>query len=228
MPKLSHRFLAWYMVRNEQINLSQHDERKRALFGTINGRVLEIGPGTGVNLQYLPTDCEWIGIEPNPVMHAHLLKKAEDLGLPVSLHGCRLDSNLVPDESIDVVITTLVLCSVDSLSATLAEVLRVLKDGGRFLFLEHVVDKENALRRTVQRILPFTPWRFFSDGCNPGRDIGAAIRRAGFAQVHLEEYRQEGAGIICAINRPHVCGWAIKGDSAGGSRQTRKAECITE
>ena len=116
----------------------------------------------------------------------------------------------IEDESVDVVISTLVLCSVGDLEETLREVLRVLRPGGRFVFLEHVADRPWTLRFAVQRVVPYTPWWYFSDGCNPGRRISAAIRNAGFAAVEVHDYMQEGPGIILVINRPHIYGTATK------------------
>ncbi len=73
-----------------------------------------------------------------------------------------------------------------------------------------MLDHEYTLRRTVQKVAPYTPWRYFSDGCNPDRDIGTAINQAGFSQVQLERYMQAGEGLILEVNSPHIYGTATK------------------
>ena len=207
---LRQRLFAGFMARNDALSDALYAERKSALLGGLTGSVLEIGPGTGVNLRFFDPGIDWIGIEPNVAMHPHLQAKAAALGMT-----CRLETGLserlsVADASIDTVVSTQVLCSVTDVVATLREVLRVLKPGGRFVFLEHVADRPGTLRHAVQKIVPYTPWRFFSDGCDPGRRIGDTIRAAGFATVEMESFLQPGPGLIMAINRPHIAGWAAK------------------
>ena len=198
------------MAKDDALSDELYAEKKKLLFGNLTGRVLEIGPGTGVNLLFLKNNMEWIGIEPNEAMHPYLRSKAEKLGIDVRLETGMSEKIQVPENSIDSVISTLVLCSVGDLSATLKEIMRVLKPGGRFVFLEHVADKPWTLRLVVQKIVPFTPWRYFSDGCDPGRRISDAIQNAGFVEVEVQDYLQEGPGIVLAINRPHIFGTATK------------------
>ena len=185
--------------------------RKEELFKNVNGKVLELGPGTGVNFKFLNNkSIEWFGVEPNYAMHNYLFKAADDTSIKASLLECTSENICLPDNSMDVVISTEVLCSVTDMQKSLNEVLRVLKQGGVFLFLEHVVDKQNVIRRTVQKTVPHTPWKCYSNGCNPSRDIASAIKHTGFKKVTCKEYLQEGGGIINLINKPHIYGWAIK------------------
>lgn len=207
---LRQRLFARLMAGSDDSSFEMYRERKEQLISPLRGRVVEIGPGTGVNLQFFDADVSWVGLEPNPAMHGHIHDKARVLGLEVEIVTEPLGVDNVTDASVDAVVSTLVLCSVPSLPALLAEVLRVLKPGGTFVFLEHVVDRPWTLRRCVQKMLPFTPWRYFSDGCDPGRDIAGAIRAAGFARVDCESYKQYGEGIINLVNRPHIAGTAVK------------------
>ena len=172
---------------------------------------MEIGPGTGVNFMFLNNQfINWKGIEPNPAMHPYLFEAAKNRGITASLLECFTEHIYLGDNLIDYVISSEVLCSVSNLDRSIAEIKRVLKPGGKFLFMEHVVDKHNILRRSVQKTVPHTPWKCYSDGCDPGRDIGAAIKNAGFSSVEYTDYMQEGKGIINMINKPHIYGWAIK------------------
>lgn len=200
-------FLAEYDEESYEV----HKDRKGELFSEVVRSVLEIGPGTGVNFPFLKNkNLDWTGLEPNPAMHPFLLKAAEQNGIKANLLADQTESISLEDESFDYIISSEVLCSVNDLTKSLSEIKRVLKPNGKFLFLEHVIDKRNALRRIVQKSVPFTPWKYYSDGCHPDRDIGQAIRSAGFSQVHYVDYMQEGSGIILTINRPHIYGWAIK------------------
>lgn len=186
-------------------------KKKRALFSQLQGEVLEIGPGTGVNFKFLPNGIRWKGIEPNPAMHPYLIQSAQESGFDsVEILGLDKSSWPVANNSQDFVISTLVLCSVPSVIQCLNEIHRVLKPGGQFIFIEHVVDHHNHFRKSVQKSVPYTPWRFFSDGCNPGRDIAKAISGAEFSETVINHYNQEGEGVILAINRPHIYGTATK------------------
>ena len=207
---LRQRLFARFMASEDERSHELYRDKKSELLGQLTGTVLEIGPGTGVNLQFLKSGVKWIGIEPNIAMHPYLMGKAAQLGMKVQLRTGLAEGLGVQQQSVDAVISTLVLCSVSCVAETLKEVVRVLKPGGRFVFIEHVADQPGTLRRWVQRGLPYSPWRYFSDGCDPGRDIGSEIDAVGFSQVSRQAYHQEGEGIILAINRPHIYGVAIK------------------
>ncbi len=204
------RSFATFLSEMDDVSHEQHGDRKRRLFSPVKGRVLEIGPGTGVNFRYLDSQVEWLGLEPNPAMHDFLYQAAKISQIQAELLEGASEEIPLDDHSVDFVISSEVLCSVHGLDKSLSEIRRVLKPGGQFLFIEHVVDHHNVLRRVVQKTVPYTPWQCFSDGCHPGRDIAGAIRRADFQYVEIEEYMQEGRGLILEINRPHIIGRAIK------------------
>lgn len=209
-PSIRQRLFASLMAGLDETSLGMYQERKTRLLSPLRGTIVEIGPGTGVNLQFLNSDVQWIGMEPNRAMHPHIQGKARKLNLSIEIRTDTLGDSGITPGTVDVVISTLVLCSVPSVSEVLQEVLNVLKPGGTFAFLEHVGDRPLTLRRFIQKTAPFTPWRYFSDGCHPGRDIGDFINHAGFSKVEFESYMQEGPGLILAVNRPHICGFAIK------------------
>ena len=181
--------------------------RKRALLSEVHGTVLEIGPGAGANLRYYPADVRWIGVEPNPYMDRYLRKEAERLGLAVEVRRGTAERLLVGDASVDAVVSTLVLCSVDDLGRALRETLRVLKPGGRFVFLEHVAAPRGTWLRRLQRLVR-PVWRVVADGCHPDRETDAAIAAAGFAEVRLERF-----SLPMGLVGPHIAGVALKGPS---------------
>jgi ubiquinone/menaquinone biosynthesis C-methylase UbiE len=200
----SKRFHAWmlatFTARYERLVV----EHKQRLFADLHGTVLEIGPGTGSNLKYYPKDIHWIGIEPNPYMHRYLQKEAERLGLPVTLHLSEAERLEAEDNSVDAVVSTLVLCSVRDVTATLREIVRVLKPGGRFICIEHVAAHQGTwLRWIQQRIRPL--WMQIADDCCPDRETGVAIKHAGFERVHCQHFR-----VAVPLVGPHIACVAVK------------------
>ena len=202
---------AQLMKDDDQKSFEQYADKKRKLFNGLSGDILEIGPGTGVNFAFYPKHCRWQGIETNRAMIPFLKDAARLNGFNDINVICPSKKELpIADNSQDHVISTLVLCSVPSVKEYLTEILRILKPGGSFVFIEHVVDHNHIGRKLIQKTVPFTPWRYFSDGCNPGRDILADINTAGFSKVESKQYLQEGPGLILAVNRPHIYGIATK------------------
>jgi ubiquinone/menaquinone biosynthesis C-methylase UbiE len=185
-------------------------ERKRDLLGSLHGTVLEIGPGDGTNLMYYPTDVHWIGVEPNPFMQNYLQETIHQLNWPSGRYqidsgdpkGIRLPAG---DASVDAVAGTLVLCSVPDPAATLAEILRVLKPGGRYAFIEHVAAPQGTSLRFFQNVIQ-PVWSLLGDSCHPNRETWSLISKAGFAHVEIEHFHYHGAGPIA----PLIAGIAIK------------------
>lgn len=202
---LRQRFFAWLYQKSDWSEFKQLvDGYKRELLGELSGDVVEIGPGTGDNFLYFPKEIRWIGIEPNVYMHPPLHEAMTNAGIQGEIRAATAERIDLPDASADAVVSSLVLCSVSSLDGTLAEIKRVLRPGGRFVFLEHVAAPPGTgLRRAQKLIKPL--WKFVGDGCNPDRDIEAAIRRAGFASVDVKVFR-----IPEFIASPHIAGTAVK------------------
>ncbi|MBI2924216.1 MAG: class I SAM-dependent methyltransferase [Verrucomicrobia bacterium] len=199
-PRLLAFALARFHGRYERLTA----ERKKALLGDLHGEVVEIGPGTGPNLTFYPADVRWIGIEPNPFMHAHLRAAAEKRGLSVEIRSGTAERIDASTQSVDAVVSTLVLCSVRDVAAVLEEARRVLKPGGRFVFLEHVAAPRGTMLRRVQRLgRPIV--EFLGDGCHLDRETWVFIEQAGFTKLDLEFLR-----LPLALNGPHISGVAWK------------------
>ncbi|MBE8986906.1 class I SAM-dependent methyltransferase [Nostoc sp. LEGE 12450] len=198
------RFFAWIIAQSSSTYDKIVGDRKRSLFANLQGKVLEIGPGTGPNLPYYPKDIHWIGIEPNPHMHSYLQKQAKKLGLNIDLRIGNAEWLDAEDNSIDTVVSTLVLCSVPNIDYTLQAILRVLKPGGRFLFIEHVAASKGTVLREVQSaICPI--WKVIGDGCHPDRETLIALENAGFSSVNYERFDAQ-----LPIVSPHIIGVATK------------------
>lgn len=179
-------------------------DRKDELFGTLEGTVVEIGPGTGPNLRYLSPEARWIGVEPNPHMDSYLEKEAEVRHRPLRLVRGIAETLPVADASVDVAVSTLVLCSVEGPSRALREIHRVLKPGGRFIFVEHHGAEEGSWLRRIQRWIRPT-WKWAADGCRPDRDTDQLIEQAGFARLEMDRFR-----LSLPVVSPHVAGVAWK------------------
>ncbi len=142
------RFFAALLPTLSQGHAHVSEPWRRRLLGDLAGTVLEIGPGTGVNLAYLPDGVYWIGLEPNPYFHPHLRRALSLRGLSGDVLLGQAEAIPLPEGSVEAVVATLVLCSVEDPRRALAEILRVLKPGGRFVFLEHVAAPQGTLRVT--------------------------------------------------------------------------------
>ncbi|MEZ4220093.1 MAG: class I SAM-dependent methyltransferase [Polyangiaceae bacterium] len=183
-------FGAWCLSKLDEPLHRMLGPRKRALFADLPSRVLEIGPGLGANFRYYPAGTHVLALEPSPFMHEGLRRTADEFELELEILPSFAERLELPDESVDAVVGTLVLCSVRSPEQVMAQVLRVLTPGGRFYFLEHVAGRAGTLRRGVQHALA-PPWRVMFDGCEPNRDTRAVIEATGFSEVDVEDYIAE-------------------------------------
>ncbi len=199
------QFARYLIERSQRVVRSIFADRKERLFADISGTVLEIGPGAGVNLQYYPKDIRWIGVESNPFFTDYIKQQAQYCGLEhVEVRQGTAQELPVADGSIDAIVSTQVLCSVDDVAQVLAEVCRVLKAGGKFYFIEHVAARRGSLLRLWQMLIkPWYYWR--SHGCRVDRETLATIKLAQFRAVHAEEFM---VGRI--LPDPYISGVAIK------------------
>ena len=148
------------------------------------GRVLEIGLGTGLNLPFYDTGRvqELVGVEPSLTMHHLAMKRSRAAGIPVELVGIGAERLPLADHVFDTVVSTYTLCTIPDPVLALRELRRVLAPGGRLLFSEHGKAPDESVRRWQARIQPF--WSPLAGGCMLDRDIPAILKEAGFdAQV---------------------------------------------
>jgi ubiquinone/menaquinone biosynthesis C-methylase UbiE len=201
---LHNRFLAWFMAREGGHYDAFVEDRKKRLFGNLEGTLVEIGAGTGPNLRHLPPELTVVAVEPNPFMHRHFLRAAQSGDRPVDLIHGRAEALPFRDESVDAVLSTLVLCSVGETGKALEEVLRILRPGGKFLFVEHVAAPAGSWLRRVQALIR-PAWRAVGDGCEPDRATEDDLLRAGFQEVRVERFT-----VPLPIVSPHIAGVAVK------------------
>lgn len=198
------RFHAWLMAHGSPALHRHYAGYKQALFSSLSGRVVEIGPGTGVNLAHYPKGIRWIGIEPNPHMFPYLKREAERLGMPIELYRGEAPDLPLPSASVDAVVTTLVLCTVGDVERTLREIRRLLKPGGRYVFIEHVAAPAGTPARRLQDLI-CPVWSFLADGCQPNRELWRTLAQAEFRSLDYASFH-----VPIPVAGPHLAGVAIR------------------
>ena len=176
--------------------------RRRRLLARASGAVLEIGGGTGANLSHYQHVDRVVVAEPDPFMRRRLTRKLEDARVPIEVSTAGAEELPFPDRSFDTVVSTLVLCTVPDQDSALDEVRRVLRPGGRLLFIEHV-RAAGSTARWQDRLEPL--WRRLLGGCHPNRATAAAIENAGFEIDTFESFHPP---IAFSGFTPHVQGSA--------------------
>lgn len=180
--------------------------RRRRLLARAEGTVLELGAGTGENFKHYGVLVHRVvATEPDPTMVRLARRRAQAAAAPVRLVAAAGESLPLPAGSVDTAVVTLVLCSVADPPAVLAEVRRVLRPGGRLLFMEHVRADDPRLARWQDRLAG--AWSRVAGGCRPNRRTFAAIEAAGFEPEAVEAYDlRPGIPLV----RPHVEGVAVR------------------
>jgi ubiquinone/menaquinone biosynthesis C-methylase UbiE len=160
-------------------------ERREKLLAGARGRVLEIGGGTGANLAYYGPDVEEVVFtEPEEPMARRLEKKLPGHSVRATVVRAPAEQLPFEDGSFDTLVSTLVLCTVDDPVRSLQEAHRVLKPGGRLLFLEHVRSDNPKSARWQDRLNGIQ--KRFACGCNCNRDTLASIRAHGFSVAAVQ------------------------------------------
>lgn len=172
-----------------------------ALLGALRGTVLELGPGAGGNLHHYAPGVRWVGVEPSAAAREQTRAEATRLGMHVEVRPGRAEALDLADSSVDAVVCSFVLCSVADQAAALAQVRRVLRPDGRFVFAEHVAAVRGTWTRRAQNVCAAFSWQ----ACRPNRDSGRAIQRAGFTVVDLHRFTMPGP---FGLGIPHLAGAA--------------------
>ena len=182
-------------------------DHRRRLVAAASGVVLEIGAGYGATFPFYPAGVtEVLALEPDPTLRGLARTAAGKAPVPVTVVDGVAESLPAADDSVDVVVSSLVLCSVADQSAVLAEVARVLRPGGLLLFYEHVRSAHRMLGAAEDLLTPL--WSRVAGGCHPNRDTAAAIAGAGLAVQDLDRF---GFSVLPGNPRlAHVLGSARK------------------
>jgi ubiquinone/menaquinone biosynthesis C-methylase UbiE len=201
-------FALWYPVVCGIAERAGQRETRRALAAQASGRTLEIGAGSGINLpHYTAAVTELVITEPSPHMLAHIRSQLASEAPPVgSWELIEAGGEELPfeDDSFDTVLATFVLCTIPDPARALAEFARVLKPGGRYLFLEHVHAGEGTVLGRFQDLVE-GPHRYIAAGCHPNRRTERLLAESPLEVERLERGRQPRAP---ATVRPTILGSA--------------------
>jgi ubiquinone/menaquinone biosynthesis C-methylase UbiE len=177
------------------------EERRQLLAGT-EGATLEIGAGTGINLEHYPEAVTRLVLaEPDRHMRRRLRRRVVALDRAADVIDAPAERLPFPDASFDTAVVTLVLCSVQNQEVALAEIARVLKPNGRLLFIEHVRSGDPDVAKRQDRIRPL----YNLVGCNPNRDTLAAIDASA---LRVESVRHGEVPKAPKVERPMIVGTA--------------------
>ena len=154
--------------------------RRSALLSDARGRVVEIGAGTGLNIAHYPDGIdELVLTEPEPAMRRRLARRLQRHARAARIVDAPAERLPLTDASVDTVVSTLVLCTVDDPERALREIARVLRPDGQLLFIEHVRASSRFLAACQDYL--FQPWRSFAGGCHCNRPTVELMRACGFA-----------------------------------------------
>ncbi len=169
------------------------------------GKVLELGIGGGLNLQYYdPAKVTSVsGVDPSAELRAFAMDAERPEGLKVDIQAGTAEALPFESESFDCVVCTFTLCSVQSPSAALAEAKRVLKPGGRLLFCEHGLAPDAGVAKWQRRLEPM--WKAIAGGCHLTRPITSSVAGAGLEVLNSERMYLPGT--------PRVLGWSEWGEA---------------
>jgi SAM-dependent methyltransferase len=181
-------------------------EHRRELLAGLSGRVVEIGAGNGLNFPHYPPQVEEVvAVEPEAYLRERAREAAAEVAVAIRVLDGLAERVPLDDGSADAGVVSLVLCSVPSQAAALAELRRVLRPGGELRFYEHVRGDAPGLAR-LQRAADVV-WPHLAGGCHTHRDTPRAIERAGFAIETCRRFSFRPCSVLAPIE-PHVLGRA--------------------
>ena len=162
--------------------------RRKKLIAELSGTILDVGSGTGVNFKFFNPGTRIIAVEPSTAM-INVAKNKASQKYQIDFHNCGVTdlelNNQIPENSLDAVVSTLVMCTIPNPEQALANFSKWLKPGGKLVVLEHIHASKPANRRVQSLLNPI--WKTFSEGCTLTRDTDKMIKNAGFKAL-TEEY----------------------------------------
>jgi len=200
--------IGWlYDFAGRRVEKGELGRRRHELVGTLEGAVVEVGAGTGLNLPHYEHASRVVAVEPDPSMAGRLRKRVPEASVPVEVVSGKAESLPFEDETFDTAVVTFVLCSVENPQAVLAEVRRVLRPGGRLVLLEHVRG-EGRLAHWQDRFTPLH--RKVAGNCHLNRETRDEVAAAGFDVGNIRPVRIPGSHPLV---RSGLQGVAIKTSS---------------
>ena len=166
-------------------------KQRQEVLAQVYGNVLEIGFGTGLNLPHYPNTVTWLtAIEPGHLLAKRVAERSANLAMPVEIFRYRAETLPWEDQRFDCGVSTWTLCTIRDPLRALSEIRRVLKPGGKFIFLEHGRSEDPKIARWQNILNPFQ--RLFACGCHLNRRIDRIIEDSGFTVEQLDRFVMEG------------------------------------
>ncbi|MCA9462583.1 MAG: class I SAM-dependent methyltransferase [Nitrospirales bacterium] len=163
---------------------------RESVLAQASGEVLEIGFGTGANLPFYASHIRWVAaIDPNPGMVSLARPQiSQQPRLAGRIHWIMASGEALPflTDSFDSVVSTMTLCSVPNISSAIQEIHRVLKPGGKFVFLEHGQSPDDSVRRWQEWLTPY--WKHLGDGCHLNRPMARLIHAQSWTLLSLTNF----------------------------------------
>lgn len=174
---------------------------REALIPRAQGRVLEIGIGTGRNLEFYDRGrlVSLQGLDPAEQMNPKAVRRAREVGLDVELLTLSAEAIPAPDASYDTVVCTFTLCTIPDPIKALREMRRVLKPGGELLFCEHGRAPEESVQNWQDRLTPW--WKPIAGGCHLNRDVRSMLSAGGFTTREIESHYLKGPRPLVWVTR---------------------------
>ena len=165
----------------------EFQKQRFAVLQSVDGKILEIGFGSGLNLPHYPHSVkQLVTVDPNPGMGRYTARQIERSDIDVNRQVLSSESLPMQDESFDTVVSTWTLCSIENIEKALDEVKRVLKPGGCFIFLEHGLSPDKKVSRWQHRLNGIQ--KLVGDGCHLNRDMRQLISDTGFSELKVENF----------------------------------------
>jgi ubiquinone/menaquinone biosynthesis C-methylase UbiE len=204
--EIRHPLFARFFDRLSRVMEKEVGAWRDELLAGLSGRVVEIGPGNGINFRHYPASVEEVvALEPERYLRAKAERAASVAAVPVTVTAGTADELPFADGTFDAAVACLVLCTVPDQGAALTELRRVLKPGGELRFLEHVRSTRKRKARVQLAADRSGIWPLLGGGCHCSRDTVSAIRTAGF---RVERERSLDLGPSWGLTNPHVLGVA--------------------
>lgn len=186
---------------NVALGLREFDPLRERVAAGLEGRVLEVGFGSGLNVPHYPTEVtSVVAADPSTVGRQLAAKRIAQSPIPIDFVGLDGQQIPLPEDSVDHVLTTWTLCTIPDARAALGEIRRVLRPGGTFHFLEHGLSPDPKVARWQDRLTPLQ--RRLAAGCHLNRPIGELVDHDGFEVTYLDTYYVTG---------PKVFGYMFEG-----------------
>ena len=162
-------------------------KHRQAQLASVEGEILEIGVGTGLNLPHYPERVKRITTaDPNPGMNKRLQRRIERTGISVDKHVIGSEELPFGEEVFDCVVSTITLCSIPKVEQAMSELFRVLKPGGRLLFLEHGLSPDPKVMKWQRRLNGLQ--RLFADGCTLTLEVPRIVETQPFSSVEIQNF----------------------------------------